>query len=95
MGLQRETASRGSTGMYAQALFAVVLEGIFLRVIPSSLSVLGATIIISSAICVVVSGHLHVACCGPLLIPPLAAGKAKAVDRLPEAGPRRFSFWKI
>jgi drug/metabolite transporter (DMT)-like permease len=60
MGLQRETASRGSTGLYVQALFAVVLEGIFLGVIPSLLSVIGSTIIMCSAMYVVVSGHLHV-----------------------------------
>lgn len=53
MGLQRETASRGSTGLYVQALFAVVLEGLFLGVVPSLLSVLGDTIIICSAIYVV------------------------------------------
>ncbi|KAJ8597259.1 DUF6-domain-containing protein [Rhizopogon salebrosus TDB-379] len=53
MGLQRETASRGSTGLYVQALFAVVLEGIFLGVIPSLLSVIGGTIIMCSAIYVV------------------------------------------
>jgi len=53
MGLQRETASRGATGMYAQALFAVVLEGLFFGVIPSLLSVVGAAIIMSSALYVV------------------------------------------
>jgi hypothetical protein len=57
MGLQRETVSRGVTGMYAQAFFAVVLEGLFFGVIPSLLSVLGAAIIMSSALYVVVSGH--------------------------------------
>ncbi|KAJ8597256.1 drug/metabolite transporter superfamily [Rhizopogon salebrosus TDB-379] len=53
MGLQRETVSRGVTGMYAQAFFAVVLEGLFFGVIPSLLSVLGAAIIMSSALYVV------------------------------------------
>ncbi|OJA18256.1 hypothetical protein AZE42_13185 [Rhizopogon vesiculosus] len=55
MGLQRETVSRGATGMYVQALFAVVLEGLFFGIIPSLLSVLGAAIIISSAIYVVLT----------------------------------------
>jgi drug/metabolite transporter (DMT)-like permease len=81
MGLQRETVSRGVTGQYVQALFAVALEGLFLGVVPSLLSVLGAAIIISSAIYVVVSDYLRVACCKPFtLIPPLVAGKARAVE---------------
>jgi drug/metabolite transporter (DMT)-like permease len=53
MGLQRETVSRGVTGMYAQVLFAVVLERLLFGVIPSLLSVLGAVIILSSAFYVV------------------------------------------
>jgi len=53
MGLQRETASRGVTGMYAQALFVVVVEGLLFGVIPSLLSVLGAAIIMTSALYVV------------------------------------------
>ncbi|KAG1782208.1 drug/metabolite transporter superfamily [Suillus placidus] len=53
MGLQRETVSRGVTGMYAQVLFVVVLERLFFGVIPSLLSVLGAAIIMSSALYVV------------------------------------------
>ncbi|KAG2072477.1 hypothetical protein BDR04DRAFT_404750, partial [Suillus decipiens] len=57
MGLQRETVSRGVTGMYAQVFFVVVLERLFFGVIPSLLSVLGAAIIMSSALYVVVSGH--------------------------------------
>jgi drug/metabolite transporter (DMT)-like permease len=54
LGLQRETVSRGSTGVYFQMLFAVVLERLILGVVPSLLSVLGAAIIMSSALCVVV-----------------------------------------
>lgn len=57
MGLQRETVSRGVTGMYAQVLFVVVLEWLFFGVMPSLLSVLGATIIMSSALYVVVSAR--------------------------------------
>ncbi|KAG2346103.1 drug/metabolite transporter superfamily [Suillus weaverae] len=53
MGLQRETVSRGVTGMYAQVLFVVVLERLLFGVIPSLLSVLGAAIIMSSALYVV------------------------------------------
>lgn len=52
LGLQRETVSRGSTGVYFQMLFAVVLERIIFGVTPSLLSVLGAAIIMSSALCV-------------------------------------------
>lgn len=55
LGLQRETVSRGSTGVYVQMLFAVVLERLIFGVVPSLLSVLGATIIMSSALCVVLT----------------------------------------
>lgn len=57
MGLQRETVSRGVTGMYTQVLFAVVLERLIFGVMPSLLSIIGAVIIMSSALYVVVSGH--------------------------------------
>jgi len=83
MGLQRETVSRGATAMYTQVLYAVVLEGIFFGVIPSLLSVLGAAIIMSSAIYVVVSSHLHVACCKAFILIPLV-DQAESV--VPEAG---------
>jgi drug/metabolite transporter (DMT)-like permease len=53
--MQRETVSRGAAGLYDQAIVAVALEGIFFGVIPSLLSVLGAAIIISSALYVVMS----------------------------------------
>ncbi|KAG2044137.1 hypothetical protein BDR03DRAFT_940842 [Suillus americanus] len=55
LGLQRETVSRGSTGVYIQILFAVVLERLIFGVVPSLLSVLGAAIIMSSALCVVLT----------------------------------------
>jgi drug/metabolite transporter (DMT)-like permease len=55
LGLQRETVTRGSTGVYFQMLFAVVLERMVFGVVPSLLSVLGAAIIVSSALCVIVS----------------------------------------
>ncbi|KAG1748144.1 drug/metabolite transporter superfamily [Suillus lakei] len=53
LGLQRETASRGVTGIYAQVIFAVVLERLFFGITPSVLSTLGAAIIMSSALYVV------------------------------------------
>jgi len=55
LGLQREAVSRGVIGVYVQVLFAVVLERLLFGVTPSLLSVLGAAIIISSAICVVLT----------------------------------------
>lgn len=55
LGLQRETVSRGSTGVYIQMIFAVVLERLIFGVVPSLLSVLGAMIIVSSALCVVLT----------------------------------------
>ncbi|KAG2155321.1 integral membrane protein DUF6 [Suillus bovinus] len=54
-GLQRETVSRGSTGVYIQILFAVVLERLIFGVVPSLLSVIGAAIIVSCALCVVLT----------------------------------------
>ncbi|KAG2343651.1 drug/metabolite transporter superfamily [Suillus weaverae] len=63
MGLQRETVSRGVTGMYTQVLFAVVLERLIFGVMPSLLSIVGAAIIMSSALYVVVSGHGARCCC--------------------------------
>lgn len=55
MGLQRETVSRGVTGMYTQVLFAVVLERLIFGVMPSLLSIIGAVIIMSSALYVVMN----------------------------------------
>ncbi|KZT35884.1 hypothetical protein SISSUDRAFT_1050665 [Sistotremastrum suecicum HHB10207 ss-3] len=49
LGLQRETASRGTMAVYVQILFAGTLEQIFLHVKPSVLSVLGTIIILVSA----------------------------------------------
>ncbi|KAG1736884.1 drug/metabolite transporter superfamily [Suillus paluster] len=57
MGLQRETASRGAMGVYIEVLFAVILERLIFGIIPSLLSVIGAAIIMSCALYVVVSGH--------------------------------------
>ncbi|OAX35819.1 DUF6-domain-containing protein [Rhizopogon vinicolor AM-OR11-026] len=55
MGYQRETAARGSMGQYIQLLFAGILEYIFFGTIPSTLSLIGAAIIMTSAIYVIFS----------------------------------------
>ncbi|KAF9242861.1 hypothetical protein BU15DRAFT_72511 [Melanogaster broomeanus] len=55
MGLQRETAARGSMTIYIQVVFAVILERVFFGTVPSLFSIIGAAIIIASAIYVVLS----------------------------------------
>ncbi|KAH6904971.1 DUF6-domain-containing protein [Coprinopsis sp. MPI-PUGE-AT-0042] len=55
LGLQRETASRGSMGLYSQIIFAGIFERIFFTVEPSVLSAVGTVLILSSAIYVVMS----------------------------------------
>ncbi|KAI5119676.1 hypothetical protein M0805_009620 [Coniferiporia weirii] len=50
MGLQRESAGRGTLAIYVQIIFASVLEQIFFHTIPSALSVAGTIIILGSAI---------------------------------------------
>ncbi|OJA11336.1 hypothetical protein AZE42_04935 [Rhizopogon vesiculosus] len=55
MGYQRETAARGSMGQYIQLLFAGILEYIFFGTVPSTLSLIGAAIIMASAIYVIFS----------------------------------------
>ncbi|RXW20827.1 hypothetical protein EST38_g5016 [Candolleomyces aberdarensis] len=50
MGLQRETASRGSMAIYTQIVFATIFERIFFNTVPSPLSVIGTVLIIFSAI---------------------------------------------
>ncbi|TFK38435.1 EamA-like transporter family-domain-containing protein [Crucibulum laeve] len=50
MGLQRETAGRGSMAVYTQVIFAGILERIFFRSDPSVLSVFGTLMIIASAL---------------------------------------------
>ncbi|OCH84839.1 DUF6-domain-containing protein [Obba rivulosa] len=54
MGLQRETAGRGSMAIYLQIIFATIFERIFFHMSPSFLSVLGTLIIMASAIYVAV-----------------------------------------
>jgi len=55
MGLQRETAGRGSMAVYTQIVFATILERIFFHAVPTTLSVIGTLLIISSALYVAVS----------------------------------------
>ncbi|KAF8063349.1 hypothetical protein FPV67DRAFT_238316 [Lyophyllum atratum] len=55
MGLQRETAGRGSIAVYTQIVFAAVLERIFFKTTPSVLSVVGTLIIITTALYVAVT----------------------------------------
>ncbi|KAJ7929745.1 hypothetical protein B0H13DRAFT_2310375 [Mycena leptocephala] len=50
MGFQRETAGRASMGLYTQIIFTSVLERIFFHATPTFLSLLGTSIIMSSAI---------------------------------------------
>ncbi|KAF8151749.1 EamA-like transporter family-domain-containing protein [Crassisporium funariophilum] len=50
MGLQRETAGRGSMAVYTQVVFATILERIFFHAVPTALSIIGTLLIISSAI---------------------------------------------
>ncbi|KAF8752903.1 hypothetical protein RHS01_07348 [Rhizoctonia solani] len=50
LGLQRETASRGSMVLYIQIVFSLIFERIAFGVSPSGLSLLGTCVIIASAI---------------------------------------------
>ncbi|KAI0919827.1 hypothetical protein AcV5_001792 [Taiwanofungus camphoratus] len=50
MGLQRETAGRGTMAIYVQIIFATVYDRIFFHSTPPPLSVVGTVIIMSSAI---------------------------------------------
>ncbi|KAG6853265.1 hypothetical protein C0991_005590 [Blastosporella zonata] len=55
MGLQRETAGRGSIAIYTQIVFATILERIFFQTEPSLLSITGTLIIVSSALYVAIT----------------------------------------
>ncbi|KAK0447407.1 uncharacterized protein EV420DRAFT_1568641 [Desarmillaria tabescens] len=55
MGLQRETAGRGTIAIYTQIIFASFAERIFFHSTPQVLSVLGTIIILSSALYVAVT----------------------------------------
>ncbi|KIJ53393.1 hypothetical protein M422DRAFT_25758 [Sphaerobolus stellatus SS14] len=50
LGLQRETASRGTLALYVQVIFATAFERIVFKTLPSYLSILGTVIIMGSAI---------------------------------------------
>ena len=90
MGLQRETISRGANGLYVQAIFAVALEVLLFGVLPSLLSVLGATIIISSAIYAVVSGSFSYRLLQPLHAHSSMILPAREAETIVTEGPGRF-----
>ncbi|RXW20829.1 hypothetical protein EST38_g5014 [Candolleomyces aberdarensis] len=50
LGLQYETAGRGTMAIYTQIVFATILQRIFLHATPPPLSILGTLIIVSSAL---------------------------------------------
>ncbi|KAI0631699.1 DUF6-domain-containing protein [Trametes polyzona] len=50
MGLQRETAGRGTMAVYIQIIFATIFERVFFHSSPSLLSLIGTVIILTSAI---------------------------------------------
>ncbi|KAH6904974.1 integral membrane protein DUF6 [Coprinopsis sp. MPI-PUGE-AT-0042] len=50
MGLQRETAGRGTMAVYTQIVFATILQKIFLKSTPPLLSIVGTLIIMGSAL---------------------------------------------
>ncbi|KAM5541606.1 hypothetical protein V8D89_004796 [Ganoderma adspersum] len=54
-GLQRETAGRGTIAIYVQIIFSLVFDRIFFNTTPPLLSVIGAVIILSSALYVALS----------------------------------------
>ncbi|CAL1702541.1 unnamed protein product [Somion occarium] len=55
LGLQRETAGRGTMAIYIDIVFAVAFEYLFFRIVPPPLSALGIIIILSAAIYVAVT----------------------------------------
>jgi len=54
MGLQRETASRGTLAIYSKIIFATILERIVFHTLPTFLSVVGTLMIVMSALYIVV-----------------------------------------
>jgi len=95
MGLQRETISRGANGLYVQAIFAVALEVLLFGVLPSLLSVLGATIIISSAIYAVVSGSFSYRLLQPLHAHSSMILPAHEAETIVTEGPGRFEDLQV
>jgi drug/metabolite transporter (DMT)-like permease len=62
MGLQRETASRGTLALYSKIIFATMLQWVLFHTTPPYLSVVGTLMIVVSALYVVVRSsplHLH------------------------------------
>ncbi|KAF5390059.1 hypothetical protein D9757_003776 [Collybiopsis confluens] len=55
LGLQRETASRGTLAIYTLIIFTSFLDRLFFHSVPSFLSVLGTLIIVGSALWVLVT----------------------------------------
>jgi len=74
MGLQRETAGRGTMAVYTQIVFATILERIFFHTSPPPLSVVGTVIIISSALYVALTKKKEV-----------EAGDSVSLQRLDDA----------
>ncbi|KAJ7262735.1 drug/metabolite transporter superfamily [Mycena haematopus] len=60
MGFQREKAGRASIALYTQIIFASILERIFFQTLPTFLSLLGTSIILSSAIYVAVNSYVSI-----------------------------------
>ncbi|OJT07239.1 hypothetical protein TRAPUB_1916 [Trametes pubescens] len=50
MGLQRETAGRGTMAVYVQIIFATIFERVIFHTSPSLLSLFGTLIILTSAV---------------------------------------------
>jgi len=59
MGLQRETAGRGTTAIYVQIIFASIFERIVFHTVPSLMSIAGTLIIVGSAVFVAVTKKDH------------------------------------
>lgn len=55
LGLQREKAGRASLAIYTSVFFAIILELVIFHTFPSLLSLVGVSIILTSAIWVAVS----------------------------------------
>lgn len=70
MGLQRETAGRGTMAVYTQIVFATVLDQIFFHSVPSTLSVIGTLIILTSTLYVAYTKErgktAHITCDQPI-----------------------------
>jgi drug/metabolite transporter (DMT)-like permease len=63
MGLQRETASRGTLAVYSKIIFATMFERILFHTLPSYLSVVGTLMIVVSALYIVVCSYpFHITC---------------------------------